>query len=313
MRKRWMALLLSGLCALSLAACSSGEQEETPSADEAPPRAEEETGEALLRRIEEASRRENLLAQNERVAYRMDYFDAEGAVTSRYTYLDAERYVAEYEGNVVIDEDGFVYGFDNINKQPYVMLLLGGYEDFAANCASVTGYRAMESEQVLSTREEDGMLVIETASPVDAVCAADMADQGFALSDDGSDLLLCTYVVDPETCVPQSLTTALRIGGTGEDVTVSEMVRVEDPAVYVPDEQLTSLIFSEDSRTVTIVLDPGTPEETAYTATVGRNCGVQLFGGPAVYYMDAACTQPYAFGGGSEAPAELTLYARSGE
>ena len=40
---------------------------------------------------------------------------------------------------------------------------------------------------------------------------------------------------------------------------------------------------------------------------------MQLFGGPAVYYMDAACTQPYAFGGGSEAPAELTLYARSGE
>ena len=68
-------------------------------------------------------------------------------------------------------------------------------------------------------------------------------------------------------------------------------------AWYEIDPQLLDMLFSQDKRTVTVIADPGTQDETMYSVQVGKGCMVYVF--PSAehpnLYLDRECTQPVEF------------------
>ena len=94
--KRTLALLLALCCALGLAACA----QKTPGNTE------------VLANLEAANTNQALLERHERIASQRTYYNADGTKNHQYNYLDSERFVQEYEGQVLIDEGGVVYGRD---------------------------------------------------------------------------------------------------------------------------------------------------------------------------------------------------------
>ena len=309
MKRRWLSLLLAGLCALSLTACSNSEDAEDPSTPEETPDAAEDLN-SLLPRSEEANRTETLMANNSAVAYRISFYAADGTTTSLYTYRDADRYAYEYEGDVLIDENGVIYGFNSAEVQPFRILLAGVTpEEFAAQTEILSGFQPDENEAVVSAEEENGLLTIQTTAPLSEAAVADLELQGYEIASD--DTCLITYTADPDTYELMGFTTVLRAADGTETVT-NTMERVMDPETYVPDEQLTSIVFGEETRTVSLVMDPGTEQEATYTVTVGVGCPVQPYAAAEItLYTDAACTQPYT--GGGDTSADAVLYARSQE
>ncbi len=104
--------------------------------------------------------------------------------------------------------------------------------------------------------------------------------------------VVLAYVLDAETyAILESETTYRYVDGYCETVKSRMKVNVEAPYEML---SLTShMTDSTDTRTFTVVLDPNTPEETAYSVTVPKEDYVEFYY-PETYsdvYLDRACTQ----------------------
>ena len=121
------------------------------------------------------------------------------------------------------------------------------------------------------------------------------------------------YEVDRQTlCFLGGSHTVYAPDGTATDKKDVDMeYDVERPAQA--QELFDRMNPKEDYRTVTVVADPGTENETAYSVNTARGDSVRLYCSDdyKTLYIDPECTQVYA--GGADPTQDLTLYVTKEE
>ena len=277
MKKQWIALLLAAvmLCAIS----------PRPQAEEA----------SILDRIVAANQLDTILASGQRIGMKADLYDAQGNITSWYRYADKNLRVAETEAAITIHRNGQVFGFDNEEKRPFIILFLDNTQE--ENTRDGISYYPVQGERVLTCMEDKGELVVQTVVD-DPEMLNTYQEMLFELGYENAQLkqICFSYILDAETyrIKRQSLLTELKDGST---LLLSEVRCMMETEPYEIDGQLLDMLFSQDKRTVTVIADPGTADETVYEAQVGKGCMVQVFCSAEHpnLYLDAECTQPEEF------------------
>lgn len=299
MKKRILSLILTAVCFAMLGGC--GKQSENNQTNEV----------NILKEMEAVNETDALVSRYGRAAYRHTDYYADDTVENMYFYKDQERYVAESDYSVMIDEAGDVYGFYNGEAKAFHSLFVGdSYEAFHNQWNFLVGYRYDgEKETVLSQVTENGVIDIDTEITDDGIVNENIVSLNY---EEGSvkKLLYC-YEVEEETYVINKMTTTAVLADGTEKV-LSEAVRVADAEVYVPDEQLTKTVFEGDMRTLTVTVDAGTDAEKVYTQTISKGNILELML-PESYeqagYLDADYTTKYT--GEPDLEADLHIYVRS--
>ena len=277
MKKQWIALLLAAvmLCAIS----------PRTQAEEAP----------ILDRIVAANQLDTILASGHRIGMKADLYDAQGNITSWYRYADENLRVAETEAAITIHRNGQVFGFDNEEKRPFRILFLDNTQE--ENTRDGISYHPVRGEQVLTCMEGKGELAVQTV--VDDPEVLDTYQQlllDFGYENAQLERICFSYILDAATdrIKSQTLLTELKDGST---LLLSEVRCMMETEPYEIDGQLLDMLFSQDKRNVTVIADPGTADETVYSAQVGKGCMVQIFCSAEHpnLYLDAECTQPVEF------------------
>ena len=110
--------------------------------------------------------------------------------------------------------------------------------------------------------------------------------------EEGLSSVVLSYVLDAETyAILESETTYRYIDGYCETVKSRLEINAETPSEM--SSLMAHMTTPTDTRTFTVVLDPNTPEEVAYSVTVPKDDFVEFYY-PETYsevYLDRACTQ----------------------
>lgn len=150
----------------------------------------------------------------------------------------------------------------------------------------------------------DGKIYVDTSFSVEYI--SDVFGEDSGLSG-----VLTEYVLDAETYVVLEATTTYRyIDGFCD--TVERRLRTDATRPYEAESLLSYMNNSQSTRTFTIILDPNTPAETAYTVTLPQDAYVEFYY-PDNYgdlYLDRDCTQPATLED-MDTTEDLTVYARA--
>lgn len=279
MKKTILALLTALACMMNFSACNGGNEETD-----------------ILQRIAEANTNEALMKNNDTVAFRINYYHADGNIDSIYTYCDADRYVCEDGAGVVIDENGEVYGFNNADNMVYKYLFTGesAYADFnepPTKCLSWYAYAP--EDKVVSTKKKNGKLYIN--SVVDDLEKHIETILYYGYDFENAVSLYNEYVIDAETYAVLSQKTGINTkSGEKELFFETTMVAEADLEKYQPDERIKKALYEGAQRTVTLIADAGTDKEKSYTMSVGKDCLILPWTSSEFdynVYLDPECTQ----------------------
>ncbi len=264
----------------------------------------------LLVGIAEANADEELLEKYGSMAYRSHEYYADGTIVSSYYYVDEELYACERDGNVFINDQGEVYGFDANEMFPFRYLFIGdSYEAFTEMNCVYPGIACYEDEQLLTSEERDGVLYVETSMSVSENDEEYYVGLGYTLEE--GDQLLTGYEADAETLEIQKLTVSLEKSG-GQAVMLEELTFIPGAEKYEATPELQALIFAEDCRTVTAVLDPDTEAEETCSMKIAKGCScIPAAPEGYVWYADEACTQELESNGDTQS--DITVYAKRAE
>ena len=72
----------------------------------------------------------------------------------------------------------------------------------------------------------------------------------------------------------------------GTETTIFERTLNLEPEKYALSSEILDRLNAEESRTVTVVVNPGTEQEYSVSETVGKGCSVSTYTGDAVLYTD---------------------------
>lgn len=255
--------------------------------------------------IAEASSADALQEKYGTVAVRYSYYNADETVVSEYIYRDAERYIYEMEGDVWVDKDGEVYGFDTEHAAPFRVLFVdGAYEDYRLT-ETLTNWDYLCELAAYGEVEYDGADG-EHEFTYDTI--AEMDYNGHTAEE--GDRIREVYTVDAASMeITSSKSYLVRTDGT--EVLLSEGEILFDAPEMEPDPTMREQIFSDDVRTVTVITDAGTEDEQTYSQTVGKGCAVVVYVSENfedTLYTDAACTQE--FDGEEDYQSSYTVYAK---
>ena len=243
----------------------------------------------------EANQLDDFLSGGQRVAVKMDTYDAQGSITSWFRYADDSLWVHEDEMGITIARDGQLFGFDNLEKVPFFILFL----DNTQKKMELNGfdYSPLPGERLLSCMEYEGKLAVSTGiEDPRMITAYQQQLQYLGYEEAVLANIFCQYILDAETYRIKTAAMFLEL----EDeslLLLSEKFWMEEPQPYEIAPELLDMLFSQNLRTVTVIADPGTDEETVYTQQVGKGCMVQVYCSPEHpdLYLDAECTQPVEF------------------
>lgn len=290
--KKGSVMLVCVGCALSFAACGKT--------------AAGETGEKILQEMEEVNANDALVEKYGRVAFNTTYFYPDGETVHEHYYMDAERYVMENEYWMYIDEAGDVYGFDYEADVAFRYLFAGdSYQEFAAE-EYLAGYTYDETETVTAQEEKEGHLILYTELEERALIQ--QWEEALLLEEESISKLKCTYEVDAQSYEIYAIKNSM-VMADGEEKDYSLTERVEDPEIYVVDEQLRATVYDGEQRTVTLIENAGTDKEQIYTQTASWDSVVQIYlpaDAKQDLYKDAACTTLYE--GTEERDGDAVLY-----
>lgn len=292
-KERIWRTMLTALAVLTLSACGA-----SPDAGSGG-----DTRTVTIQELLDASRTADLLDRYGSVLVESAYapgVDAVGAVTTVYMDADlcfeqSDEYHAVYaDGGAYLFLDGF-FGAVLAEDPPD----LSGFDHVALD----PGPTALET--VTSVEEDGDTLVVRSRMAPEDLAA--LYEAAGADPIDG-DYTTETYVLAADDLRLLSDASSLwhADGSGGEIGTVTVTYGAERPEnAQILYEHLTA----PDRRTVTVVLDPGTEEERALTATAQR--GDQVFPylpeGHYDLYLDPDCTEAYT--GGADPQSDLTLYS----
>lgn len=280
MKKKKTGCALAAVICTVLMGCSAGAQE---------------TDEQILARIAEVNTVPALLEQHKSVEYRSVLYDADGEeYDAQYMYADQDAVAYEYVG-AGVDYCGGGEGFGYLEELglPYRTLFVDdAYETQFAAMHDIALVEFAEEEQLLSVREEDGLLTVESVLP-NAFAKEYYPDYKIVQQMAETDEYHTLYKIDPDSCELQSVLGYI-LHEDGSDLVVEGTKVYFDVDAYQPRESLLDSLYSEDSREVTVIADPGTEEETVYTQTIckGGLIRMEYSQEHQTLYSDEACTQP---------------------
>lgn len=284
--KRLSVMLLCAGCVLSFAACGKA--------------AEKEADGNILVEMVEANADETIMAKHEKVAFITAYSYADGETVSEYYYRDADRYVMENEYWMYVDENGDVYGFDYEENVAFRNIFAGdSYQEFRAG-EYLAAYEYDATEILTGQEEKDGHLILYTEDE-DREFIREWAEI-FLFEEENISRIVSVYEVDAESYEMYAVTTSVVLKD-GEEKDIITTKRVENPETYVVEEELRDAVFGGDQRTVTLIENPGTEQEQAYTQTVSQEGVIEIYlpsDAKQELYLDEACTIIYDGQSGEE-------------
>ncbi|HJB27984.1 MAG TPA: hypothetical protein IAA06_04230 [Candidatus Blautia faecavium] len=249
----------------------------------------------------------------------LDSFDAvgnnvsmhyeDGSVYSYYCYYTDDTYVLEDSDSyieAVSDDTNYFYDPGTDTPGRFLFLTEEAYEDYIQSGYDVGSY-TFENETMISITEEDGKIALVTQCSEEKA-AEFITELGYEPQE--GDVVQWRYQIDPENSFITSSSSVL-IRNDGTETTLSEESLNTEPEEYVFSSEITERLDSEDSRTVTIITNPGTDQEAVFQETVGKGCSVVPIGYNNVLYTDEACTEE--FSSNSDTESDVTLYAITNE
>ena len=271
----------AALCLAGLMGCGAEPQ----------PEAEDDqalTPETAIAAMVEANTDEAIMGRHERFAIQGEMILQSGETFYLDQYWDKDLFYTDTDYEWIVQTADRAYGYDKLLEGPVEYLPIGYTME--------TGFGLTDdfhdTEIVDSMEEVDGQLVIHSHEDkqdwMDDVLAM------YSYEPEEVQQFLYEYAVDPDTLELRAaaISAVLTDGSTQ---LFQKLEATPDPEAFVPDEEVTALVHSEDTRTLTVVLGPGTEQEKVQTYQVGK--GVAAFfllseDMDPVVYTDAACTAP---------------------
>ncbi|MCD8347880.1 MAG: hypothetical protein LUD16_08050 [Lachnospiraceae bacterium] len=293
--KNRMYLLICAMCAgLMLAGIPAAAKEEqtTEEGSEEEVSAEDSSEENdFLQELIEPNLLDELVAKYGRVSFTLTWYCADGTETYWTVYQDDTYYVDDDIDELQIDTANDVYGIDYEADTIYRYLFIGeDCEPFIEGMEAASLFTYNEGEEIVSREVSDGMIYLETVVYyTDDYTTEDLIDCGY----DGEEYEyeIADYVIDEETYEILELRT---YAVSGEKKTLfTEAVLDKEPEEFVPDEEITEVVFGEGSS-FTVITDAGTDEETAYTQTISASGSILVMCGDEFddyLYADPECTE----------------------
>lgn len=241
--------------------------------------------------------------------------DGSGVSGSKFFFTDGDMFAYENDdSNVQILKDGKAFGYNADNAHPYEVLFVSGagattYDKLLqTSISSCKTAETITGEEITAASVDGDTLSFSTELP-----ASTAAKAGLELGDDVDDAKVrVDYTADKNTWEVQK-SSAYLVRADGTEILVQEQINEYDGSYTISDE-LTGLQSSSKNRTVTIVADPGTPEEASYSITVNKGVAVYYML-PHDYngiYMDQACTETITEEASNDYDSDLTLYIANG-
>lgn len=270
--------------------------------------AAQETTDNILFAMADANTREALTANNERVAYRAVFSFNDGTTLNVRNYIDKEKCVYEEDGYLEVNADGkaATYWADS---QTYATVLFVG-DAYEQNLLYRLGawYQYEPTEKVTQITEENGKLLIEAEITDGDVLHQYAIDYGFEAAQ--VKRIVMNYVIDAQDYEIYKLV------GMGEFVDGSthvymEVNREEDVEAYMIPDEIKEIFNCKETRSITLIENPGTDTEKADTYQVPRGvlCQIAM---PIEYdptlYSDASFTK--AFESNGDYTADVIGYIR---
>jgi len=295
MKKKQLAGSIALASVLVMAGCGkepevvtqpeTNEPAQEQGADVTPEQEEFLIDEAALAEIFEKNTFAYLTEKNGRVSYTQQLYYADGTQETWTFYQDPDRYVFTTPDERIIIEDDDVYGYNYLLDAPTRYLFVDGYEDFVANKRLPAIALASPEETVTDCEESEGTVRVTTETrSQDGFDVLPL----FGYSKQDSDTLITEYVIDTGTEEILELTSYFM--KDDEKVRIGSYELEPECDVYVPEPEITDVVFSDDTRTVTVIADAGTEEERIFTQTAGKGCAVGIWTGDA--YEDMVYTDP---------------------
>ena len=298
MKMKTLLCLLLALClTLSAAACLAEEDED-----------------AVFAKISEANTLEAILQnhQNVRAIMESDYGDAVYTITN---YADGERLVTyDTEGYISIMDPEGEWGKtsdESGNHIPFITFFVdeGGYTDYLATFRECFLSTDLDEGELQPLETEDGVLKITLRQTREAVAEV----YGEEIIEWWGDLNATDYVFcyDAET-FEQLGTSVVEYYDDGTTEELMGTAIAYDGETYEIDEELYAQTH-EQTRLLSITMDPGTEEETVWTAHTGKGVMAMIFL-PEDYistYRDAECTQEYYYWD-ADLNEDFVVYAKKG-
>jgi len=210
------------------------------------------------------------------------------------------------DGNVYAIKDGNVYRLLVTGEYGVVAFFDDGYFEtyYQPYVTEWLAFMIAENEEIISVSVEDGIRTVVTH-----VRASDLGDFDMWGLPDG--IIECIFEVDAESGIYLRSSNYLIPDDAGEQrlLSTTEM-RYGNAEDFTIPEYIQKSRDMSDTRTVTFIRDPNTPEEKAFNFTVPKNAA--LFPEPMgdfLYFLDSEGTIPYERT--PEAyPDELTIYMK---
>ena len=160
-------------------------------------------------------------------------------------------------------------------------------------------------ENIVEIKTEDDMLVVTTESSSENTKKY-MEIDGVEYTEGDYDVF--QYVLDKDTYILHSYNRTLyHADGSSEKYTATDVkTNVERPEIV---QKLYERLTSTDTRTVTLILNPGTENETSYSAATvkGERFVIVKPEGYSYFYTDEECKEEYT--GGDDKTKDITLYS----
>ena len=270
--------------------------------------AQEEAG-SLPRSLEEVEdstilNMEDLLEKVEAAGCNTIEHYGDGSVYSWYCYYSEDTCVMENsEGYIEMLSKDINCVYDPGTDTPSRLLFLSeeGKEEYKNGMYDYSSYMFDGEDMVSITEEAEGIRLV---TQLDDASAADYLDSmGYEYQE--GDIVQWNYEINPEIRAIVSAN-AVCISEDGTETTIFERTLNLEPEKYALSSEILDRLNAEESRTVTVVVNPGTEQEYSVSETVGKGCSVSTYTGDAVLYTDESCTEEYIPTGDTEN--DFTLY-----
>ncbi len=277
-------LLLSAVTVLVM---SLGALGTTPQTVAAPVQEIEEPN--TLQEILDQNSMEALKSRYDRYSYTTDYISADGSRERYIIYFSDKRYATISTNEILIDDNGEVYGYQRFLNGMYRYLFIDNYEEFVEKIEIQDAFTYFEGEKIMSVYEKDGFWIIETDLPREKDLSRGYENYGYTANT--LDTIRQVYTVDPRAMDILNLK-AYAVKGDKKTLYYDQTLTVNCDE-YIPDQKIIDGVFGEDYRTVNLITDAGTVNEKVYTQTVTKGNSFKVFFGDAfeeALYLDPACT-----------------------
>ena len=259
--------------------------------------AAQETTDNILFAMVAANTREALTANNERAAYRVGFSFKDGTTINARNYIDKEKYVYEEDGYLEVDADGKVATYWDDSQVYATVLFVGDAYEQSLLYRPGAWYQYEPTEKVTQITEENGRLLIEAEITDEGVLRQYAEDYGFEAAK--VKRIVMNYVIDAQDYE------IYRLVGMGQFADGSthiymEVNREEHVEEYMIPDGIAEILSCKETRSITLIENPGTDQEKTNTYQVPRGflCQLAL---PIEYdpmlYADASFTKAFESNG----------------